>query len=173
MERSLLSHVFTTPLTKNGWLQTVLCKTKFQTIYLDEIDNKHLRVAATWYQWEKGEDGQTEKQKERHLWRFLSTLQNLLTKFLLHYFINKLETEAYNTCRLTAIEADSNTAMVQMNFSDNLSCVYQDEVSSAHWKTNSVTLHTVMVWFRGQSIPMVLLSDNNDYDKTMVVPYAV
>ena len=28
-----------------------------------------------------------------------------------------------------------------------------------------------MIWFRGQSTSMFLLSDNNDYDKTMVVPY--
>ena len=45
----------------------VLCKTKFQTIYLDEIDKKHFRVAATWYQWEKGKDGQTEKNEKAPL----------------------------------------------------------------------------------------------------------
>ena len=43
----------------------VLCKTKFQTNYLDEIDKKHLRAAATWYQWEKGEDVWTEKNKKK------------------------------------------------------------------------------------------------------------
>ena len=36
---------------------------------------------------------------------------------------------------------------------------------------NKLTLYTVMIWFRGQSTSMFLLSDNNDYDKTMVVPY--
>ena len=36
---------------------------------------------------------------------------------------------------------------------------------------NSVTLYTVMIWFRDQSISMVLLSDNNDHEKTTVVPY--
>ena len=43
----------------------LLCKTKFQTTYLDEIDEKHLRGAATWYQWEKGGDGRTEKKKRK------------------------------------------------------------------------------------------------------------
>ena len=46
----------------------------------------------------------------------LSTLQKLLTKFLLHYFINKLQMEAYSACQLTATGADCNTAMVQMTF---------------------------------------------------------
>ena len=150
----------------------VLCKTKFQTTYLEEIDKKHLRAAATWYQWEKGEDGQTEKNKKKGTFEnMFPTLQNLLTKFLLNYFIKKLQMEAYNACQLTATEADSNTAMVQMDFSENFSCVYQDEVSSAHWKTTSVTLYTVMIWFRDQSISTVLLSDNNDHDKTTMVPY--
>ena len=81
--------------------------------------------------------------------------------------------EAYNACRLTATAADSNTVMVQMDFSENLSCVYQDEVSRAHWKTESVTLYTVMIWFRDQSISMVLLSDSKNHDKTKVVPYTV
>ena len=51
----------------------VLCKTKFQTTYLDEIDDKYLRAAATWYQWEKGEDGRTEKNEEK------GTFENLLS----------------------------------------------------------------------------------------------
>ena len=149
----------------------VLCKTKFQTTYLDEINKKHLRAAAIWYQLEKVEDGWTERSKKKGTFEnLLSTLQNLLTKFLLHYFINKLQTEAYNACQLIATTADSNTTMVQMGFSENFCCVYQDEVSIAHWKTDSVTLYTVLIWFRDQSISMVLLSDNNDYDKTMVLP---
>ena len=92
---------------------------------------------------------------------------------MLHYIANKLQTEAYNACQLTVTAADSNTAVVQMDFSENFSCVYQGEVSSAHWKTNSVTLYTVMIWFTDQSISTVLLSDNNDHDKTLVVPYTV
>ena len=99
----------------------------------------------------------------------LSALQHLLKKFLLHYFINKLQTEAYNACRLTATAANFNTTMVQMDFSED-SSVYQDEVSSAHWKANSDILYTVMIWFRDQIISMVLLSDRNNHDKTTVVP---
>ena len=139
-----------------------LCKTNFQTTYLDEIDKKHLIAAATWYQWEKGEDGQTQKSEKKGTFEnLLSALQNL-TKFLLHYIVNKLQTEAHNAYQLTVTAADSNTAVVQVDFSENF-CVYQGEVSSAHWKTNSVTLYTVMIWFTDESISTVLLSDNNDH----------
>ena len=50
----------------------VLCKTKFQTTYLDEINEKHLRAAAIWYQLEKVEDGRTEKNENK------DTFENLL-----------------------------------------------------------------------------------------------
>ena len=47
-----------------------------------------------------------------------------------------------------ATKENSNTALIQMDFAENFTCLYQDEVASAHWKTNSVTLFTVMIWFR-------------------------
>ena len=66
--------MFATPLTKNKRTSNcVLSKTKFQTTYFNEINEKHLRAAATWYQWEKGEDGQTKKNEKR------GTLENLLS----------------------------------------------------------------------------------------------
>ena len=124
-EEFVVSCVCNTTNKKCMTSNCVLCKTKFQTTYLDEIDRKHLRAAATWYQWEKDEDGWTEKNEKKDTFEnLLSTLQNLLTKFLLHYFINELQTKAYNAYQLTATAADSNTAMVQMDFSENFSCVY-------------------------------------------------
>ena len=38
---------------------------------------------------------------------------------------------------------------------------------------SSVTLYTVKVWFRDYSKSMVLLSDNNNHDKTTVIPYTL
>ena len=60
-----------------------------------------------------------------------------------------------------------------MDFFEIFSCCYQNEVASAHWKTSSITLNTVMSWFRDYSKSMVLLSDNNNHDKTTVVPYTM
>ena len=60
-----------------------------------------------------------------------------------------------------------------MDFSENFTCLYQDEVASAHWKTKSLTLFTVMIWFREHTKTMVLISDSNVHDKTTVVPYSL
>ena len=58
-----------------------------------------------------------------------------------------------------------------MNFAENFLFFYQDEVSSAPWETNSVTLVTVMVWFQKESTSVVIVSDNKHHDKRTVVPY--
>ena len=61
--------------------------------------------------------------------------------------------------------------MIQMDFAENFTCLYQDEVASTRRKTNSVTLVTVMIWFEKENIYMVIVSDNNHNDKRTAVPY--
>ena len=121
----------------------------------------------------KSDDGQTEKvQKQGTMKDLLNSLEDQIKPFFFHYLINKEHTKAYNKCRQDATETNSNKAMIQMDFSENFTCCYQDEVASTHWKTSSVTLYTVMIWFIDCSKSMVLLSDNNN-DKTTVVPYTL
>ena len=121
----------------------------------------------------KSDDGQTEKvQKQGTMKDLLNSLEDQIKPFFFHYLINKEHTKVYNKCRQDATETNSNKAMIQMDFSENFTCCYQDEVASTHWKTSSVTLYTVMIWFIDCSKSMVLLSDNNN-DKTTVVPYTL
>ena len=58
-----------------------------------------------------------------------------------------------------------------MDFAKNFSCLYQDEVGSARWKTNSDTLATVMILFETESISIVIVSDNKHHYKRTVVAY--
>ena len=58
-----------------------------------------------------------------------------------------------------------------MDFAKSFSCLYQDEVGSAHLKTNSDTLATVIILFETESISIVIVSDNKHHDKKIVVPY--
>ena len=99
-------------------------------------------------------------------------LETKFRKLLYHYFINKRQSEAYNSCKVLATSESSDTAMVQMYFSENFSFIYH-EVSSTHWKTRSVTLYTVMIWFRVHKISTALFSDSSIHDKTTIVPYTL
>ena len=62
--------------------------------------------------------------------------------------------------------------MIQMDFAENFTCLYQDNVASKCWKTNSAALVTVMIQFQKEIIFMVIVSDNKHHDKKTVVPYS-
>ena len=80
-EEFVKSYVCNTTNKKCMTSNCLLRKTKFQTTYLDEIKEKHLRAAGTWYQWKKGKDNRTEKNEKKGIFEnLLSPLQNLLTK---------------------------------------------------------------------------------------------
>ena len=62
--------------------------------------------------------------------------------------------------------------MVQMDFAENYTCVYQDEVKSAHWRQTQVTIFTVMIYLCG-SHPLVIVTDCRDHDKRAVTAFLV
>ena len=59
-----------------------------------------------------------------------------------------------------------------MDFAKSFTCFYWDKVASAHWKTNSGTFFTVMLWFQKESISVVIVSDNKHQDKRTFAPYS-
>ena len=77
----------------------------------------------------------------------LNSLEDQIKPFLFHYFIDKEQAKA--------TETNSNKGMIQMDISENFTCCYHDEVTRAHWKMSSVTLYTVMIWFRDCTSSMV------------------
>ena len=61
--------------------------------------------------------------------------------------------------------------MIQGNFSENYSCMFQDEIQSAHWKQDQVSLFTAALWFNGELHSKVIASDDLDHGKDTVVAY--
>ena len=62
-------------------------------------------------------------------------------------------------------------ALIQVDFSENYTCTYQDEIQSAHWQQKQVSLFTTAIWFEGKIHPTVLASDNRIHAKETIGPY--
>jgi hypothetical protein len=67
-------------------------------------------------------------------------------------------------------------AVVQIDFAENYSCKYQDEVQAAHWNQEQITLFTVAVWTKKDSQDIVceshtIVSDELSHDKTYVTVF--
>ena len=58
-----------------------------------------------------------------------------------------------------------------MDFSEDFTCMEQDEIQSGHWAHPNVTLFTYSVWLEGTQHPGVLTSDSSTQAKETVVPF--
>ncbi|PFX27318.1 Sentrin-specific protease 1 [Stylophora pistillata] len=67
-------------------------------------------------------------------------------------------------------------AIVQVDFAENYSCKHQDEVQSAHWNQQQITLFTVAVWTINEAKDVtceshVIVSDDLEHEKTSVLVF--
>jgi len=77
---------------------------------------------------------------------------------------------AYKQKREEVLSSESgDTALIQINFSENYTCAQQDEIQSAHWNQKQVSLFTAAVWHSGKMFPSVMVSDNMTNAKETVV----
>jgi len=64
-----------------------------------------------------------------------------------------------------------NTAMLQIDFAENYSTLWQDEIQSAHWKKSQITLMTVAYWSNQKLISAVVVSDDLNHKKDSIVTF--
>lgn len=62
--------------------------------------------------------------------------------------IEAKQAAVYDAHIALATPSDSNTCLLQMDFAENFTCTWQDEIQPAHWRQGHVTLYTVMIFHR-------------------------
>ena len=67
-------------------------------------------------------------------------------------------------------------AIVQVDFAENYSCKHQDEIQSAHWNQQLITLFTVAVWTINEANDImceshIIISDDFEHEKTSVLVF--
>ena len=105
----------------------------------DNIENTSDNIK--WFQWSKNETGYLEKQSNTStIEEAIRKLVNNMPKFLWHVFIKRQQSKAYEEDKEKAKKTESQIAVVQMDFSENYTCVYQDECASAHWNQSQAEI---------------------------------
>lgn len=67
------------------------------------------------------------------------------------------------------LEIETDTVILQIDFAENFSLVSQDEIQSAHWNNESVTIFTACAWLsNGCKESMAIVSDELSHDKYSV-----
>ena len=143
-------------------------------LFRDKIVNKvpEPEEQLRWYQWEQDRDNYTSKLlKIGTVKEALENLGSKLPQFTWHVFIKSKQEEAYKRAKNCANQANSETCLLQMDFAENFTCVWQDEIQSAHWRQKQVTVYTVMVYFQQRTLSWVIVSDCRDHEKNAVAAY--
>ena len=62
-------------------------------------------------------------------------------------------------------------ALVHINFAENSTCTWQDEIQSAYWNQRQITVYTVMSYHQHKTVPWIIASENRDHDKRAVTAF--
>ena len=150
------------------WLQKCsICEKSQLMIQLWNLDDNDLAASDHLHFWTwLRRNGRMEKiKKEATLGAILRSIIDDIPQFLIHCFINKRQTSAFANARAEAQMDGSRTAILQIDFAENFTCVPQDEVQSAYYNRAQVTLFTSYLWFRNESRGFVVASDTRSHTK--------
>ena len=130
--------------------------------------------AASWYVWKNDADNKLCKVLEEGTTNDLQQhILSILPQFLQHCHTKREQATSYNHQREAAVSDAHNTthALIQVDFSENYTCVAQDEIQSAHWKQHQVSLFTAAIWHSGSIHSYVIASDNINHSKETIIAY--
>ena len=110
--------------------------------------------------------GWTNWQLQRSFWK--AQKANTILQFApLHQ--TKTVLTAYSELKKESEEGESNVSVLQIDFAENFSTFYQDEIQSAHWNKTQITVFTAALWQNGECLPAVLLSNDLSPSKESIL----
>lgn len=165
----LPEQLLSSPASRDCWFNRCEnCKDGKVFMAMIDMDDE---VAVTWYVWKNDSDERLSKVVEEGTTDDLrSYISSILAKFMEHCYIKREQAAAYKLER-EAIEGSKNKALLQVDFSENYTCQYQDEIQSAHWQQHQVSLFTAAMWHTGVLHSIVIASDNIVHSKDTIIAY--
>ena len=144
----------------------------FQSSIVDHIPDEEKQLKTTWCAWETVWGVQAKVQKTEILGDVLRLLTSSAPQFLKHCFIKQKQCAVFEEKKRTA-QADGDSVVLQVDFAENYTAAYQDEIQSAHWNQKQVTIFTSVAWSDADPLSYVVVSDSLDHDKKAVATFLV
>ena len=96
-------------------------------------------------------------------------LKNKMNCFLVHRYIKRKQQDHFTKL---IEECDESSAVLQVDFSENVSIVNQNEIQSSHWSHQQITIFTSHVWVN-QNVKesFAIISDNLNHTKEAVYTF--
>lgn len=128
--------------------------------------NSNEITALKWKQWEDSNCRPHIVEVTACLSTALDKLQSLFKHFKLHCFVKREQHKTFENKKLGLHEHE---ALLQVDFAENYSAVSQDEIQSAHWSHQQITVFTAVAWLgQGKVHSFAIISDCLSHDKYCV-----
>ena len=140
----------------------------------EEFMHENINVAKQmkWEQWDKTADGFVKKvEQEGTAGDAFECLAKQRPRFLWHSFVKDKQSDSYAANKAVATDSNSNTCLSQMDFSENFTCIWQDEIATAHFKRRQIKLYTIVYHHRSITKSCVIVSDVLDHNKHTVAAF--
>ena len=150
------------------------CVGKKVTLLTSEYDPN---LMTFYYSWEtitvdwQNKSGENETTKKTVKIRIESTLQELIDDFnaiMTHKFTKNIYNirHQYSEMRHLKSTMKDNEVLLHIDFSENWTCKYHNEIQSCHFgaSNSQITIHTVAMYTNGNQKPLITISDNRCHD---------
>ena len=127
-------------------------------------------LPVEWWKWDTADKRVVKLVEQGKVSDLYNSIVQELGSFVQHCFIKKQQAISFETDK---IHLDGKNAVIQMDFSENYTCQWQNEVQSAHWHQTQVTVFTVAIWTKPNKPPQshIYVSDNLDHDKQSIAVF--
>ena len=148
-------------------------------LFLERYHNNEITEYedVQWFQWETTSVTESfsalqKVQKETSLQEVFDFVISGLPSFLKHCYIKRCQSVSYEKDKEHSLTLDG-YASLQIDFAENYSCVWQDEVQSAHWCKNQVTIFTAVMWSKNLTQVLLLFQIITITRKSPLSPFLI
>lgn len=134
---------------------------------VQEMDKDLLEQNAKWYRWITDSSGHAVKElQEGTVADALYDLEKKLPTFLSHCFLKEKQSTYFEYAKKHLV--NEAVCVLQVDFSENFSICQQDEIQSAHWNSDQITIYTAVAYTSEGVISYAIISDFMQHDKLAV-----
>lgn len=118
-----------------------------------------------WKQWIDIEKRPKQVEHSGTVKDVICEIKKQLPTFRVHCYVKNVQSEEFE---LRKINKDPKTGVLQIDFAENFSLISQDEIQSAHWSHQQVTLFTACVWTGTATTSYTIVSDDISHQKLSI-----
>lgn len=130
------------------------------------VDEDDMNKCLVYKQWEEVDGFLKVVEMNSSVEDALKELNNQLTFYKVHCFVKIVQSSYFEEVKNTIVHSE---IILQVDFAENYSAISQDEIQSAHWTHQQITIFTCCAWLRENvTRPFVVISDELNHDKFAV-----